>query len=70
MKLLDFWRDLYIIKEDSELGFEKGFRTIIKGTNDSTKPLTRYKRWSRVFEKLPRGSYLSCTVYTSHWRMI
>ena len=63
---LDIWKDLYTDKND----FKKEFQQASKLTNDTTKAYTRYCNWSKVFAKLPPGSYLSCNVPNSYWRLI
>ena len=63
---LDIWKDLY----SEENNFKKEFLEASKAINDTTKAHTRYCNWSKVFEKLPPGSYLSCNVPNSYWRLI
>ena len=63
---LDFWKELY----KDEKKFKKEFKKAENMSKDSTKPYTRYQRWSKIFEKLPVGSYLSCSIPNSYWRLI
>jgi|SRR5215204_5715190 len=66
---LDFWRNLYKEKYDKgEEVFKNEFKEA--SSNDSTKPYTRYCRWSIINEKLPSGSYLACNIPINHWRLI
>jgi hypothetical protein len=68
---LDFLRDLYEDSyPDNEKKFKSEFKKAAKLINDSTKAYSRYSRWSRVFDNLPTGSYLSCTIPNSYWRLI
>jgi len=63
---LDIWKDLYSDEND----FKKEFKEASKAINDTTKAYTRYCNWSKVFVRLPLGSYLSCNVPNSYWRLI
>ena len=63
---LDIWKELY----SDENEFKKEFQEASRAINDKTKAYTRYCNWSRVFVKLPIGSYLSCNVPNSYWRLI
>lgn len=63
---LDFYKKLY----DNEESFIKEFKEAAKKINDTTKAYTRYKRVSKVIQKLPQGSYLSINIPNSHWKII
>jgi hypothetical protein len=59
---LDAWKELYVEKGKD---FKKEFLEASKEISDTTKPYLRYCNW-----KLPPGSYLSCNVPNSYWRLI
>jgi hypothetical protein len=65
-RYLDFFKEKY----DDENVFKKEFLEAAKKIKDQTKPFTRYSRWTKVFKRLPQGSYLSCTIPNSYWRLI
>lgn len=65
-RFLDFYKEKY----DDENDFKREFLEAAKKIKDQTKAFTRYSRWSEVFKRLPQGSYLSCTIPNSYWRLI
>ncbi len=66
-RMLDFWKQLY---ENENEDFDKEFKLAMSKINDQTKTNVRYNRWSRIFKMLPKGSYASCAVPNSYWRLI
>src|SRR5436190_21204579 len=64
---LDFWKELY---EEKDNDFKKEFYLAMKEIKNSTKAYLRYSCWSEIFKKLPKCSYLSCTVPNSYWRLL
>jgi hypothetical protein len=66
---LDFWKELYEDK-DKENDFDKEFQLAMKKIDDKTKSNLRYNRWTKIFKMLPTGSYNSCTIPNSYWRLI
>jgi hypothetical protein len=69
-RFLDCWKQLYEDHEDEDLNFKDDFNEATKFINDNTKAYRRYTRWSKIFESLPQGSYLFCTLPNSYWRLI
>lgn len=68
---LDFYKKLYEEKlEDGDAIFQNEFKSVMRSMDDNTKSYVRYARWSQIFNKLPDGSYLSCTIPNSYWRLI
>lgn len=65
-RYLDFFKEKY----DDENDFKREFLEATKKINDQTKAFKRYSRWSEAFKRLPPGSYLSCTIPNSYWRLI
>lgn len=66
---LEVWKELYkdnLIEE----AFKREFKEIEKMKKDYTKPYIRFDRWSTIFKKLPPGSYLSCNIPNTYWRLI
>lgn len=66
---LEFWKELY--KDNFNVkAFKSEFKEIEKKKKDYTKPYIRFNRWSTIFKKLPPGSYLSCNIPNTYWRLM
>jgi hypothetical protein len=65
-----YFRNGTVYEAHEDVDFKNDFNEASKIINDNTKAYRRYTRWSKIFESLPQGSYLSCTLPNSYWRLI
>lgn len=71
LRRLDFWKELYEAKyDDKGITFKSELKEASSKINDQTKTIKKYERWTKVNEKLPKGSYLACSIPINHWRLI